>query len=92
MSEPDIIDYFFNAASVAVIGASKNPTKGGYRIIDNLTHNRYQGIIYPVNPNYSESDRVFDLNFKKSILDIEENVDLAIFYVGNKLIPGILKD
>jgi len=75
---------------VAVIGASKNLVKGGNRIINNLTLNKYKGKIYPVNPN--AKGEVYGLEFKKSVLDIEEEVDLAIFYVGNRLIPGLLED
>jgi acetyltransferase len=85
-----IIDTFLNPKTVAVIGASKNPTKGGYRIIDNLLTNNYRGKIYAVNPN-SEGE-VFGLQFKKSILEIEDNIDLAIFYTPNRVIPDLLKD
>ena len=87
-----VLDSFFNGKSIAVIGASKNPVKGGNRILNNLTTNKYKGVIYPVNPNYKETDEVYGLKFVKSVLDVKEDIDLAIIYVGNKLIPGILKD
>ncbi|MHA1728103.1 MAG: CoA-binding protein [Promethearchaeota archaeon] len=90
-SNSNILDLFFNPKSLAIIGASKNPTKGGHRIINNLTLNNYKGKIYPINPNYDTQDEVFGFKFNKSILDIEEKVDLVIFYVGNRLIPGLLK-
>jgi len=90
LSNNHVIDIFLNPKSVAVIGASKNPMKGGHRIINNLTVNNYKGKIFPVNPN-SEGE-VLGLKFRKSILEIEEEVDLAIFYVPNKVIPSILKD
>ena len=90
MSSNHIVDLFLNPKSVAVIGASKNLVKGGNRIINNLTLNKYKGKIYPVNPN--AKGEVYGLEFKKSVLDIEEEVDLAIFYVGNRLIPGLLED
>ncbi|MFW9969709.1 MAG: CoA-binding protein, partial [Candidatus Odinarchaeota archaeon] len=84
------IDIFLNPKSVAVIGASKNPTKGGHRIVDNLVRNNFKGKIYPINPN--SEGTLFGLEFKKSVLDIENNVDLAIFYVPNRKIPPILKE
>ena len=90
MSDNHIVDTFLNPKSVAVIGASKNPTKGGYRIINNLLTNNYKGKIYPVNPN-SEGE-VFGLEFNKSILEVEEDIDLAIFYSPSKVIPDILKE
>lgn len=90
MSDNHVVDIFLNPKTVAVIGASKNPTKGGYRIINNLTSNNYKGKIFPVNPN--TDGQVFDFDIKKSVLDIDEEVDLAIFYVPNRVIPEILKD
>jgi acetyltransferase len=85
-----VIDIFLNPKTVAVIGASKNQTKGGYRIIDNLLTNNYKGKIFPVNP-YSDGE-VMGLKFCKSVLEIEDDIDLAIFYSPNSVIPDILKD
>ncbi|KKL22656.1 hypothetical protein LCGC14_2433250, partial [marine sediment metagenome] len=90
MPENHVIDIFLDPQSVAVIGASKNPIKGGHRILNNLISNNYKGKIFPVNPN-SEGE-VLGLKLKKSILEIEKEVDLAIFYVPNKVIPSILKE
>ncbi|MFW9999496.1 MAG: CoA-binding protein [Candidatus Hodarchaeota archaeon] len=90
MSHNKIIDLFLNPKSVAVIGASKNPMKGGHRIVDNLVTNNFKGKIYPINPN-SEGE-LFGLQFKKSVLDIEEDIDLAVFYIPNRKIPRMLDD
>ena len=90
MKNKEIIDLFLNPKSVAVIGASKNLAKGGHRIVVNLVTNKFNGKIYPVNPN-SDGD-LFGLEFKKSVLDIEEDVDLAIFYIPNRKIPLILEE
>jgi len=90
LSNNDIINIFLNPKSVAVIGASKNPLKGGNWILNNLTSNNFKGEIYPINPN--SKGKIYGLDIKKSVLDIENEVDLAIFYVGNIVIPGILEE
>ncbi|MFX1451353.1 MAG: CoA-binding protein, partial [Promethearchaeota archaeon] len=77
---------------VAVIGASMVPMKGGYRIVNNLHSNGYKGPIYPVNPNYNEEDEICGFKFNKSILDVEGEVDLAVFYVNNRIVTNTLKD
>jgi len=64
--------------------------KGGQRIVDNLVSNNFKGKIYPINPN-SEGD-LFGLEFNRSVLEIEDDVDLAIFYVPNRKIPSILEE
>ena len=90
MSNNDIINLFLNPKSVAVIGASKNPFKGGNWIVNNLTLNNFKGEVYPINPN--SEGQIYGLDIKKSVLDIDKKVDLAIFYVGNMVIPGILEE
>ena len=90
MSDNHVIDIFLNPKTVAVIGASKNQTKGGYRIIENLLTNNFKGKIFPVNPN--SDGEVLGLEFKNSILEIEEEIDLAIFYTPNSVVPDILED
>ena len=42
--------YFFKPGSVAVVGASREPSSIGYRILQALVMNRFQGPVYPVNP------------------------------------------
>jgi acetyltransferase len=86
----NIIDTFLNPKSVAVVGASKNPLKGGNRILKNLVDNNFNGELYPVNIN--STGKVFDLEFKRSVLDIEDDLDIAIFYVPNQSIPTLLEE
>ena len=90
MENENIIDTFLHPKSVAVIGASKKFAKGGYRIATNIITNNFKGKVHLINPN--ADGKLYDREFKKSILDVEEEVDIAIFYVPNRLIPDILKD
>ena len=90
MTDKNIIKTFLKPESVAVIGASKNPLKGGNRIVNNLIYNNFKGKIFPINPN--ADGMIYGLKFRKSILDVDEDVDLAIFYVPNHKIPELLKE
>ncbi|MFX1316677.1 MAG: CoA-binding protein [Promethearchaeota archaeon] len=85
-----VIEKFLYPKSVAVIGASKNPLKGGYRIFNNLISNNFKGKVFPVNPN--SKGKLFGLEFKKSVLEVEDDIDLAIFYVSNRIIPELLEE
>jgi acetyltransferase len=90
MSNDNIIHTFLNPKSVAVIGASKSMLKGGNRIVNNLVSNNFDGKIFPINPK--ADGEIYGVDFKKNILDIEEDVDIAILYVPNRIIPNILED
>jgi acetyltransferase len=90
LTDKEIINLFLNPKSVALIGASKNPMKGGYRILNNLVANNFEGEIYPINPN--AEGELFGIEFKNSVLEVEGEIDIAIFYVPNQLIPGLLTE
>ncbi len=50
------LEAFFKPRSVALVGASTNPTKLGHAVLKNLVDCGYAhyGEIYPVNPNAKE--------------------------------------
>jgi len=47
------LDVFFNAQSIAVIGASRERGKVGNVVFSNFLHG-YKGRVYPVNPKATE--------------------------------------
>ena len=70
----DRLNYAFKPKSVAVIGASRNEKKVGFKVIQGLRRCGYEGIIYPINVKATE---VAGLPAYKSILDVPDDVDLA---------------
>lgn len=82
------MQFFFEPASVAVVGASRNPMRGGNRILRNVRRG-FQGGIYPVNPLCDEID---GLRCYKSVLDIPDPVELAIVFVPARLVPGVVRE
>jgi acetyltransferase len=72
------LECFFTPGSIAVVGASRNPQKLGYVMLDNLLRARFKGPIYPVNPN---AESVLGLPAYARIVDIPERIDLAILTV-----------
>jgi len=75
-------------ASVAVIGASRNPTKRGYQAVRTLLDTPYQGRIYAVNP---QGGTLFDLQMFTSVEDLPEAPDLAFVCTPAESIPDILE-
>jgi acetyl coenzyme A synthetase (ADP forming)-like protein len=69
---------FFRPASVALIGASRNPSSIGGRILSALVSGGFQGPIYPVNP---AGGTIGDLTVYKRVTDIPQAVDLAVIAV-----------
>ena len=65
---------FFEARSVAVVGASRSPGKAGFHQVDNLRR-QFTGEVYPVNPN---ADSIAGFRCYPSLDAIERSIDLAI--------------
>lgn len=60
--------------SIAVIGASSNPTKSGGVLFDNLVKGKFQGPLYPINRNAAE---IMGHKAFPTLGDVPEKVDLV---------------
>lgn len=87
MNEPDIKD-LFEPKAVAIIGASHNPDKIGYKITENIIQGGYPGTVYPVNPKGGE---ILKLPVYKSIEQIDGDIDMAIIAVPQKYVFDAVK-
>jgi len=80
---------FFCPKSVAVIGAAREETKVGHTIVHNILNSGYSGKLFLINPNANE---IHGKKCYKSLLDVEENIDLAIMVIPSKFILQALED
>ncbi|HMP77009.1 MAG TPA: GNAT family N-acetyltransferase [Kiritimatiellia bacterium] len=80
---------FFKPNAVAVVGASREPGSIGYRIMQQLTGQQFNGPVYPVNPKASV---ICSIRAYKSVRDLPEPVDLAIIVVPKKFVLGVIDD
>ncbi|MHB1523108.1 MAG: acetate--CoA ligase family protein [Candidatus Dormibacteria bacterium] len=76
-------------ASIAVIGASAEAGKIGNSVLRNLVQGGYQGKIHPVNPKGGE---ILGLPCKRSVAEIDEEVDVAIFAIPAAAVPAGLEE
>ncbi len=84
-----MLEAFFEPKSVAVIGASRNPTKLGYGILKNILESGFQGAIYPVNP---KADEILDLPAYASVLDVPDPIDLAVIVVPDRFVLDVMEE
>ncbi|UCF90357.1 MAG: acetate--CoA ligase family protein [Desulfobacterales bacterium] len=83
------LDRILNADSVAIVGASKNETKRGFQAIRTLLDEKYEGVIYPVNP---KEKSVLGFKCYPHVADIEGPVDVALVATPAATIPAVLED
>ena len=78
----------FEPSSIAIVGASKNPEKIGYKVVENIIAIGYKGKIYPINPKKGE---LLGLKVYGSIEEIKDNIDLAIITIPAKIVYDAVK-
>jgi acyl-CoA synthetase (NDP forming) len=82
------LDDLVRARSVAVVGASQDPTRIGGRPIAFLQQGGFPGAIYPVNAKYAE---VQGLRAYPDLEAIPDPVEVAIISVPARDVPGVIE-
>ncbi len=80
---------FFEARSVAVVGASNTPGKAGWVILNNLERLGFEGAIHPVNPR---QERVLGRPCFPSLQAIGQTVELAVAVIPREACPALVED
>ena len=88
-AEARSMERFFEARSVAIIGASRRQDTIGSTLVRNLVLGDYTGRVYVVNP---AADAVAGLPAYKSVLEIPGDVDLALVAVPADAVEGVVLD
>src|ERR1051325_7881523 len=87
MSLAESQNIFLSPRSIAVIGASEKPGVGK-AIFSNIV-NGYKGKIYPITPS---NDFISGLKAYKSVLEVPDQIDLAVVATPNKIVPKVMEE
>ncbi|MCK4510839.1 CoA-binding protein, partial [bacterium] len=83
------IRYLFEPRSVAVVGASHDSRKIGYKILQNIVEGGYEGRILPVNPRGGE---ILGLPVFTSLEEAGGEMDLVITTVPARFATAAVRD
>lgn len=81
-----MLEAIFAPRSIAVVGASPDPTKLGHRILKNILDAGYPGRIFPVHPGASH---ILGFPAYPSVEQVPEPVDLAVIVVPATVVPNV---
>lgn len=87
--KPAKLDCIFRARSVAIIGASTDPSCVGRQVLDNLLEFGYTGRVYAVNPKAQE---IRGLRCYPSVRAIEEPLELGVLVVPRAAVLPVVED
>jgi 3-hydroxypropionyl-CoA synthetase (ADP-forming) len=83
------MDYFFNAKSIALIGASPEKWTIGNSLLQSLVKGLYKGKVFPVNAQgYSE---IMNIKAYQSLEEITEPIEVVLVTVDLKFVPDLLE-
>lgn len=91
-SQEDIVkamNRIMRPQAVAVIGASAEDGKIGNSVMKNLINGGYAGKIYPIHP---KADEILGYKAYRSVKDVEDVIDTAIFAIPAKFVAGALTE
>jgi 4-hydroxybutyrate---CoA ligase (ADP-forming) len=74
--------------AIAVIGATDKEGSVGRAIISNIVKD-FKGSVFPVNPT---EDLIFGIKTYKSVVEVQQEVDLAVIVTRNTIVPKILEE
>jgi acetyltransferase len=84
-----MLEAIFTPRSVAVVGASPDPTKLGHRVLKNIVENGYTGRVLPIHPT---APHVLELPAYASIGAVPEPIDLAVIVVPPQAVLGVAEE
>ena len=79
----------FEPKSIAVIGASSNPGKVGYKIVNNIAKAGFKGKVYPINP---KADEICGYKAHSSLDEIPDEIDMATIVLPARIVYNALED
>ncbi len=82
------LDNFFYPQSVAVVGATEDPSKSGHQILRNLLDFNFSGEIYPVNP---KRENILGLKAYKDLTSIPHSVELVVITIPSDEVPKVMR-
>lgn len=83
------IDPLFSARSIAIVGASSDPTRIGGRPLRYYRESGFTGKIFPINPSRKE---VQGYVAYPDLASLPEPIDLVIVAVGAESVPQVIAD
>ena len=77
------------ARRIAVVGASKDPTKFSGVLLRSIIDGGFTGEVFPINP---KADRIAGLQCYPSVSEMPGSLDLAVIAVPAAAVPGVLQE
>lgn len=79
----DVLKFFMEPRSVAVVGVSRKSGPDSFNLMENMLRSGFQGEVFPVNPH---ADMILGVKAYSRIREIHRHVDLAVITLPRDLV------
>jgi acetate---CoA ligase (ADP-forming) subunit alpha len=86
------LDKILKPKSVAVVGASTDPFKWGYMLLNAIVQSGFEGDIYPINIKADEIGEILGHKVYASVKDVEGDIDMALIVIPARFVPGLFQE
>lgn len=83
------LEMFFSPKSVALVGATENPSSVGRTLMWNLITNPFGGTVYPINPKRAS---VLGVKAYPSVASLPDCPELAVIATPARTIPRVIRE
>ncbi|MGF1579074.1 MAG: acetate--CoA ligase family protein [Gemmataceae bacterium] len=80
---------FFQPKSIAVVGASRDSSSIGYRLLDTIVQGGFTGQIFPINPKATE---ILGFRTYSTVTEIPGTVELAVIAVPRDAVLSVVDE
>lgn len=84
-----MLEAIFAPQSVAVIGASPDPTRLGHTVLRNIVENGFPGAVFPIHPAAPE---ILGRRCYASVLAVPEPIDLAVIVIPPRHVLAVVDE
>ncbi len=84
-----MLEAIFAPRSVAVVGASPNPSRLGHQVLKNVISNGYQGNVYAIHPT---ATNILDVPTYPSVLAVPDSLELAVIVIPVEHVLSVVEE
>ena len=88
----ELMDYFFHPRDVTLVGVSRNVMGPSGMILSNILGGGYEGPLNLINPNVKDGTNILNRPVKKSLKEVDTELDLIFVIVPSRVVPSVLED
>lgn len=92
MDKLELLNHFFHPENITLIGVSRNLVGPSGMILTNILRGKYRGPLHLINKNVEDGMKILKRPVKRSLNEIDTDLDLVFVIVPSRVVAEVLED